>query len=105
MSTFSSAVRTAFLVVSALFLVSPSTGNALDLQAEIDPLAQQLLADEVAVGFVVGIYKDGEEQVIPYGETEKGKARRPTAIRSMKSVRSARHSRACCSPIWCCEAG
>ena len=77
MSTFASAVRTAFLMVSALFLVSPSTGNALDLQAEIDPLAQQLLADEVAVGFVVGIYKDGEEQVITYGETEKGKGAAP----------------------------
>lgn len=77
MSTFVSAVRTAFLTVSALFLVSPSTGNALDLQAEIDPLAQQLLADEVAVGFVVGIYKDGEEQVIPYGETKKGKGAAP----------------------------
>ncbi|MGH7140753.1 MAG: serine hydrolase [Pirellulales bacterium] len=54
-----------------------SSGQSLDLQPEIDPLAKQLLANEVVVGFVVGIYKDGEKQVIGYGETEKGKGVAP----------------------------
>jgi D-alanyl-D-alanine-carboxypeptidase/D-alanyl-D-alanine-endopeptidase len=44
----------------------------LDLQAKIDPLARPLLEDGLVVGFVVGIVKDGQTQVIAYGETTKG---------------------------------
>src|SRR5690606_11930309 len=51
--------------------------RALDLQAAIDPLANELLDDGDAVGFVVGIYQDGETQIIGYGETEKGKGVAP----------------------------
>jgi len=60
------------LLVATLSIANPEKGYAFDLQAKIDPLAKQLLADDVAVGFVVGIYLDGETQVISYGETKKG---------------------------------
>jgi len=62
------------LVVCSLFLLAGWIGDAdaLDLRAKIDPLAQRLLADRAAVGFVVGIYRRGETQVIGYGETKKG---------------------------------
>lgn len=66
-------MKTTLLLVSTLLIVSSPKANALDLQSAIDPLAKQLLADDLAVGFVVGIYKDGETQVIGYGETEQGK--------------------------------
>jgi CubicO group peptidase (beta-lactamase class C family) len=77
MSNYPECVKSAFLWASILLLADPSRGNALDLQPAIDPLAKQLLADDVAVGFVVGIYKDGEQQVIGYGETQKGKGIAP----------------------------
>lgn len=64
-------------ILSALALLIANSAQALDLRSKIDPLAKQLLADEVAVGFVVGIYRDGEEQVIGYGETEKGQGVAP----------------------------
>ena len=75
MWTYSQALASA--IVSALALLNVDSAQALDLRSEIDPLAKQLLADEVAVGFVVGIYKDGEGQVIGYGEMEKGKGAAP----------------------------
>lgn len=50
----------------------PAIVSGLDLRAKIDPLAKPLLDDGVVVGFVVGIVKDGETQVIPYGVTRKG---------------------------------
>lgn len=65
------------LLVSTLLIVNSPKGYAFDLQPEIDPLAKQLLADDVAAGFVVGIYIHGETQVISYGETKKGKGIAP----------------------------
>jgi CubicO group peptidase (beta-lactamase class C family) len=65
-------MKKAILLASAFLIANPSRGLALDLQAMVDPLAKQLLSEGRAVGFVVGIYKDGETQVIAYGETEKG---------------------------------
>lgn len=75
MSTYSPTLASTILL--ALALSNANSAQALDLRSEIDPLARQLLTDEVAVGLVVGIYKDGEEQVIGYGETEKGKGAAP----------------------------
>jgi D-alanyl-D-alanine-carboxypeptidase/D-alanyl-D-alanine-endopeptidase len=49
-----------------------TTAYGLDLQPKIDPLARPLLEDGLVVGFVVGVVKDGETQVIAYGETTKG---------------------------------
>jgi CubicO group peptidase (beta-lactamase class C family) len=65
-------MKTTLLLVSTLLIVNPAKGYAFDLQPKIDPLAKQLLANDLAVGFVVGIYIDGETQVISYGETKKG---------------------------------
>jgi CubicO group peptidase (beta-lactamase class C family) len=76
-SKYAPIMKTTYLLLSILLIDDPSNGYALDLQPAIDPLAKQLLAAEGAVGFVVGIYKDGEKQVIAYGETEKGKGIAP----------------------------
>ncbi len=75
MSNYVPTMRTATLW--ALTCLSANSALALDLRAEIEPLAKQLLADEVAVGFVIGIFKDGEKQVIAYGEIDKGKGAAP----------------------------
>jgi CubicO group peptidase (beta-lactamase class C family) len=70
--------KTAFSVVT---LVASFTTNAhaVDLKPKIDPIAQPLVEDGIAVGFVVGIVKNGQTQVIAYGETAKGSKERPTA--------------------------
>ncbi len=70
-------MKTTFSLVLILLLAVPGKGYADDLRAAIDPLAKQLLDDKLAVGFVVGIYKDGKKQVISYGETEKSKGIAP----------------------------
>jgi serine-type D-Ala-D-Ala carboxypeptidase/endopeptidase len=51
--------------------------QALDFQSQIDPLAKALIEDDNAVGFVVGIYKGGDTQIIAYGETKKGSGAAP----------------------------
>src|SRR5712692_2609658 len=56
----------------------PQAVYGLDLQPKIDPLARRLLKDGFAIGFVVGIVKDGQIQVIPYGEIKKGSGVTPT---------------------------
>lgn len=58
-------------------IAAPRVGAALDLHSKVDPLAQRLIDEHVAVGFVVGIYKQGATQIIGYGETEKGSGRAP----------------------------
>ena len=77
MSTLRPTTKTTFVLLATLLIANPSQGYAVDLQSEIDPLAKQLLTEDLAVGFVVGIYKDGETQVISYGETEKGSGKAP----------------------------
>ena len=39
---------------------------------KIDPFAHQLIKDQIVVGLVIGIVKDGQSQIITYGETIKG---------------------------------
>ncbi len=78
MSTYLQNKESAFLFAAILLLGYPAgSAAALDLQSQIDPLAKQLLADKQVVGLVVGIHRDGETQVIGYGETEKGKGVAP----------------------------
>lgn len=72
-----SQVKKASVVLIAILWALSDSVNALDLQAQVDPLATQLLANKTAVGLVVGIYSDGETQVIGYGETEKGTGAAP----------------------------
>ena len=61
----------------AVALVSARASDALDLSAKVTPLADPLIEKGVAVGFVVGIVKAGEQQVLAYGETEKGSGMAP----------------------------
>jgi hypothetical protein len=63
-------LRTPFQLAVVAALTPMAYG--LDLRPTIDPLAQALIDDSVAIGFVVGIVKDGQMQVIAYGETTKG---------------------------------
>src|SRR5262245_42299141 len=51
---------------------------ALDLREKIDPLAKPLVEDGQVVGFVVGIVRNGETQILAYGETAKGSGEKPT---------------------------
>jgi len=53
--------------------------GATDLRSRIDSLARPLIEQGVAVGFVVGILKDGETHVFPYGETVRGSGVAPGA--------------------------
>jgi len=65
------------LVVAALVDGLAATAQGLDLRSQIDPLAHPLLEDGVAVGFVIGIARDAQTQLIAYGETRKGSGLRP----------------------------
>lgn len=64
-------------VLALVTALSPAA-YGLDLRPKIDPLARPLLEDGIAVGFVIGIVKDGQTQVIAYGETTKGSGIAPT---------------------------
>ncbi len=66
----------AFILVFAATL--PRAVYGLDLQPRFDPLARRLLDDRVAMGFVVGIVKDGQTAVSAYGETKKSSGITPT---------------------------
>ena len=57
--------------------MSPGTATALDLQDKIDPLAEVLVDNGEVVGLVIGIVRDGQTQVLGYGETVKGAGKRP----------------------------
>jgi serine-type D-Ala-D-Ala carboxypeptidase/endopeptidase len=65
------------IVAYASLLGIPAMAAAADLKSQIDPLAKQLIEEEKAVGFVVGIFADGKEQVFAYGKTEKGSEKVP----------------------------
>jgi serine-type D-Ala-D-Ala carboxypeptidase/endopeptidase len=61
--------RVAFLGL----LVAPACpALALDLRPGFEPLARRLIEDRATVGLVIGIVKDGETQVVGYGEVGKG---------------------------------
>ena len=52
--------------------MSATAVYGLDLRGKIDPFARPMIDDQIAVGFVIGIVKDGQSQVMAYGETVKG---------------------------------
>ena len=62
------------LVLAAHFTL-PAYG--LDLRPKIEPFANQLIQEDLAVGFVIGIVKDGETQVLAYGEKTRGAGNPP----------------------------
>jgi CubicO group peptidase (beta-lactamase class C family) len=51
---------------------------ALDLADKVDPLAQRLIDDGNVVGMTIGIFRNGEKQILVYGETVKGSGEKPT---------------------------
>ncbi len=61
------------IVAWALFAIAPglAQADALDVRPVVDPLARQAIADHVAVGFTVGVLKEGQTQILGYGETVK----------------------------------
>jgi len=63
-----------FLVVFMLIWAAaiPPTSYGFDDREKIEPFARQLIQDQLVVGLVIGIVKDGQGQVIAYGETVKG---------------------------------
>src|SRR5262249_59046214 len=66
-------IRVRLCIVTCLLAVaSTSAAYGLDLRPKIDPLARPLIENGIAVGFVVGIFKNSETQIIGYGETTKG---------------------------------
>jgi len=62
-------VRIAALI---LLLVLPRLALALDLRPSFDAQARHMIEDRATVGLVVAIYRNGETQVVGYGETKKG---------------------------------
>ncbi|MEX0642568.1 MAG: serine hydrolase [Pirellulales bacterium] len=67
--------RVLMCAFAAISMVSPACG--LDLKSQIDPLAQPLVDQGKIVGMVIGILRDGETQVLAYGETVKGSGKNP----------------------------
>ena len=75
-------LKVEFLVVACIQIIAlilVTTTYALDLKPKIDPLARPLIEDGTAVGFMIGIVKDGQTQVIAYGEIAKGSNTAPNA--------------------------
>lgn len=66
-------------LITALLAPGSLAAAPLDLAAKIDPLAKPLIDEKLVVGCVIGIIKDGQSQVLAYGETEKGSSRAPAA--------------------------
>lgn len=71
MSTSASTTRTTWWLIATLLIANLPEAYAVDLRRDVDPLVEQLLAEDLAVGLVVGVFKDGQTQVLGYGETEK----------------------------------
>ena len=65
------------IVAYASLLGMSAISTAADLKSQVDPLAKQLIEEDKAVGFVIGIFADGKEQVFAYGKTEKGSEKVP----------------------------
>ena len=70
-------MRRAFAGFALFVVLFPYPAFALDLRGQIDPLVRNALNTSPAVGVVVGIYKNGETQVLGYGEVDKGSGVRP----------------------------
>jgi serine-type D-Ala-D-Ala carboxypeptidase/endopeptidase len=77
-----------FGTVAACLLFAPKSARALDLRDKIDPLAQRLVDDGNVVGLTIGIVRNGEKQILAYGETAKGSGKKP-AGRTVYEIGSA----------------
>jgi len=66
------------IALSLIWVVTiATTTNAIDLKSRIDPLAEPLVKDGVVVGLIIGIVKDGETQILAFGETAKDSGKAP----------------------------
>lgn len=71
------------LIIPAVLAVLASLGAfgpaaaAGDLRPQVDALAQPLIDDGLAVGMMIGILQDGQQQVFAYGETRLGSGQAP----------------------------
>lgn len=61
-----------FLLLQFLIIFLSTTAWAMDLKLKIDPLAEPLIKNNTAVGLIIGIVRDGETQILAYGEKTKG---------------------------------
>jgi CubicO group peptidase (beta-lactamase class C family) len=61
----------------ALLAVFLRPAGAADLRQQIDSLAQPLIEDGTAVGFVVGVVRDGQTLILGFGETVKASQTAP----------------------------
>jgi serine-type D-Ala-D-Ala carboxypeptidase/endopeptidase len=63
-----------FIFVFMLICVAalPDTSYGFHEKKRIDPLAKRLIQDQIVVGLVVGIVKEGGSRIIAYGETFRG---------------------------------
>jgi serine-type D-Ala-D-Ala carboxypeptidase/endopeptidase len=61
----------------ALWASLPAGALGLDLRAQTEPLAAPLISDRVVVGFVVGLFRRGETQVLSFGELRRGSGGAP----------------------------
>ncbi len=58
-----------FLILGGAAL--PSVSEAFDDKARIDPFVEPFIQDRLVVGLVIGIVKNGQSQILAYGETVK----------------------------------
>ena len=59
-----------FMMICAAAI--PPASYGFDDREKIDPFAHQLIEDQIVVGLVIGMVKDGKSRIITYGETIKG---------------------------------
>ena len=64
-----------FMMICAAAI--PPASYGFDDREKIDPFSHQLIEDQIVVGLVIGIVKDGQSQIITYGETIKGSSIAP----------------------------
>lgn len=62
-------IITLIQIITAAFITST---YALDLKPEIDQHVKPFMNEGVAAGMIIGVVKDGETQIIAYGEKTKG---------------------------------
>lgn len=60
------------ICIQVITIILGSTCYGLDLRPKIDSFARPMVEDGIAVGFVIGIVKNGQSQIIEYGEKTKG---------------------------------
>lgn len=77
MSSYKITFRILFLFSFGIALAVPV--NALDVKSKFDPFVQPMIEDKLVVGLVVGVYRNGERQIIGYGETKQGSGNIPNS--------------------------